>query len=250
METCQEDINTILTNAAKAGIRRILTIGIDLASSKRAVELASTHPGIYATVGIHPHSAEQVNEAACEQLKTLAGMDKVMGYGEIGLDYAKQYAPVAIQRNGFSRQLELARELDLPVVIHDREAHADTLALLREKGPFPAGGVMHCFSGDVSLAGQVLALGFYISIPGIVTFKNATDLQQVVREIPLEHMLLETDGPFLAPVPWRGKRNQPAHLLYTAAKVAALKDISLAEVADQTRRNTEQLFNLPPGNSQ
>ena len=250
MDAYQEDLNAVLLNAAEAGISRIITIGIDLASSKRAVELAAAHPGLYATVGIHPHSAEEVSSQACQQLKSLAAMDRVVGYGEIGLDYAKQYAPVDIQRNGFSRQLELARQLDLPVVIHDREAHDDTLALLREKGPFPAGGVMHCFSGDVSLAEQVLALGFYISIPGIVTFKNATDLQQVVREIPLERMLLETDGPFLAPVPWRGKRNQPGHLLYTAAKVAALRNIPLAEVADQTRRNTEQLFNLSPGSGQ
>ncbi len=249
MDAYQEDLDTVLTAAAEAGVKRIITIGIDLASSRKAVELAASRPGIYATVGIHPHSADEVTETTCEQLRILSAMDRVVGYGEIGLDYAKQYALVETQLNAFSRQLELARDVLLPVVIHDREAHEDTLALLREKGPFPAGGVMHCFSGDIALAEQVLALDFHISIPGIVTFKNAADLQQVVREIPLDRMLLETDGPFLAPEPWRGKRNQPGYLLYTADKVAALKNISVQTVADQTRRNTEQLFNLVSGNS-
>ncbi len=245
MEAYQNNLDDIISSADRCGVNRIITIGIDLASSRQAVKLADLYPGVYATVGIHPHSAQEADEATYRTLQTLAAHPKVVGYGEIGLDYAKQYAPVDIQLNEFSRQLELARELQLPVIIHDRDAHRDTLDLLRTKGPFAAGGVMHCFSGDISFAGQVLELGFYISIPGIVTFKNATELQQVVKETPLERMLLETDGPFLAPVPWRGKTNRPDYLLYTAGKVAELKNISIDEVAVQTMYNTTQLFSLP-----
>ena len=145
----------------------------------------------------------------------------------------------------FSRQLELAKELELPIIIHDREAHEDTVHIIREQGPFPASGVMHCFSGDMAFARQVLDLGLYISIPGIVTFKNALELQKVACEIPLDRMLLETDGPFLTPAPFRGKRNRPEYLLYTAAMVAELRGISINEVARQTSQNTRQLFSLP-----
>ena len=245
MEAYNEDLDDIIATAELCGVSRILTIGIDLVSSRKAVELTKRYPGVYASVGIHPHSADEADATSYRELKRLAADPKVIGYGEIGLDYAKQYAPVDIQQHEFSRQLELARELNLPVIIHDRDAHADTLALLKQQGPFPAGGVMHCFSGDTTFARQVLELDFYISIPGIITFKNAESLQQVVREIPLDRMLLETDGPFLAPVPWRGKINRPDYLLYTAGKVAELKNISIDEVAEQTMRNTEQLFSLP-----
>jgi TatD DNase family protein len=245
MNAYHGDLDEIINSAGKRGVNRIITIGIDLSSSRKAVELADQYPGVYATVGIHPHSAEDASDAVYRELKKLATEPKVVGYGEIGLDYAKQYAPISIQRREFSRQLDLAGDLHLPVVIHDRDAHEDTLMLLREREPFPAGGVMHCFSGDVSFARQVLELGFYVSIPGIVTFKNAVELQQVVREVPLTRLLLETDGPFLAPAPWRGKTNRPEYLLYTAGKVAELKNISVDEVANKTTLNTEKLFSLP-----
>ena len=142
-------------------------------------------------------------------------------------------------------QLELAKELNLPVVIHDREAHEETIQLLREIGPFPKRGVMHCFSGDVSLARQVIDLGFYISIPGIVTFKNAKELQEVVQTTDIQHLILETDGPFLAPVPFRGKRNTPAKIIHTAQMVADLKSMSLNDVATMTTHNATDLFQLP-----
>ena len=242
MDAYQDTLHEIIDAAAKCGISRIISIGIDVSSSRKAVKLAELYPGVFATIGIHPHSADEAGESAYRDLKELATAPGVVGYGEIGLDYAKQYAPVDMQRRAFADQLDLAKDLQLPVVIHDREAHQDTLTLLHEKGPFPAGGVMHCFSGDVELARKVLDLGFYISIPGIVTFKNSAELQQVVREIPLQRLLLETDGPFLAPVPWRGKINKPEYLLYTAGKVAELKKISIDEVARQTADNTNQLF--------
>ncbi|MCI5221402.1 MAG: TatD family deoxyribonuclease [Candidatus Electrothrix sp. AR4] len=244
MEAYQDDLEEIIASAERCGIKKIITIGIDLASSRRAVDLAETYSGVYAAVGMHPHSAEEADEAVYLQLSELAASEKVVAYGEVGLDYAKKYAPIDRQLREFAKQLDLAKELDLPIIIHDRDAHEDTLKMIREKGPFPAGGVMHCFSGDSTFARQVLEQGLYISIPGIVTFKNAAEMQKVVREIPLERMLLETDGPFLAPVPWRGKRNRPDYLLYTAAMVAELRDISLDEVARQTELNTREIFSL------
>lgn len=245
MEADQDDIDDLIASARQCGVHTIITIGIDLVSSQRAAELADIYPDVYASVGIHPHSAEEGGDAVYQQLKEVAASDKVVAYGEIGLDYAKRYAPAERQRAEFARQLECAKELNLPIIIHDRDAHEDTLRIIKEQGPFPAGGVMHCFSGDTVLAYQVLDLGLYISVPGIVTFKNASELQKVTREIPLERMLLETDGPFLTPIPFRGKRNRPEYLLYTAAKVAELKNISIEELARQISENTRQLFSLP-----
>ena len=178
-------------------------------------------------------------------------LEFLIGIRELGLERIKKscrpslVAEVAADVVEEKLELELAKELNLPIIIHDREAHEDTLEMIRQKGPFPAGGVMHCFSGDTALASQLLDAGLYISIPGIVTFKNAAEMQQVVRETPLDRMLLETDGPFLAPVPYRGKRNLPEYLLYTAAAVAELKGIPLEEVARQTTANTRALFSLP-----
>jgi TatD DNase family protein len=240
------DLDDVISSAVHAGVRRTITIGIDLESSRKAVALAQRHPEIYAAVGIHPHSAEEVSESACRELEKLAKNDRVVAYGEIGLDYAKQYAPVNIQQQAFILQLSLAKKLGLPVVIHDRDAHEDTMDALRKEAPFPAGGVMHCFSGDMELAEQVLELGFYISIPGIVTFNKADTLQKVAASVPMDRLLLETDGPFLAPVPWRGKTNMPAYLPYTADKIAKLRNISINEVARATALNTEKLFGIAP----
>jgi len=227
-------------------VTNIITIGIDKASSKQAVLLAERYPSIYASVGVHPHDAAGVNDSDFDEIAQLSTHKKVVGYGEIGLDYAKMYSPKEIQQQVFSRQLTLAQELNLPVIIHDRDAHEDTLAILKRHAPFPAGGVMHCFSGDIELAEQVVELGFFVSIPGIVTFKNAAALQEVARALPLQSMLIETDGPFLAPVPFRGKRNTPELILHTAKKIAQLRDTTLEAVAAQTTDNARALFNLPP----
>lgn len=240
------DLPEVLTRARAAGVERIITIGIDLTSSRRAVDLARTHAELAATIGIHPHHAGECDEAGYDALCRLArsASSQVVGYGEIGLDYAKPYAPPLVQREHFARQLCLARDLDLPVVIHDRDAHADCLAMLRE-ADLPAGGVMHCFSGDLAFARVVLDLGLFISIPGIVTFKNAAQLHEVARTIPLERMLLETDGPFLAPVPRRGKRNEPALLPHIARAVAALRNEPPEDIARATTSNARRLFRLP-----
>ncbi len=246
MQSYEDDFNDILERATAHGVKHIITIGINEPSSNKAIEIAKRYPMVKATVGIHPHDVDNIHSSTWENLTTLIKDNRkhVVAYGEIGLDYAKQYSAPDNQRNAFRTQLQMARELNLPVVIHDRDAHADTISLLHECGPFPKGGVMHCFSGDLKFAREVLDLGFLISIPGVVTFKNGVLLQEVVKSIPLESLILETDGPFLAPVPWRGKRNEPAYLLYTAKKVAAIKDISMDELARQTSRNVKNLFNF------
>ena len=245
MDAYSGQLDGILQASAAAGVARVITIGIDLASSRKAVEIANKYPDVFATVGIHPHSAEDANEKVYTELSALAAHPKVVGYGEIGLDYAKQYAPIDVQQKQFARQLNLAKKLQLPVIIHDREAHKDTLKIITENMPFPAGGVLHCFSGDIYFAQEILDLGFYISIPGIVTFKNAKDLQEVAQAVPMDRILLETDGPFLAPVPWRGTTNRPDYLLYTAGKTAELRNSTVDEVARQTTLNAEKFFNLP-----
>lgn len=245
MEAYADDLDTVIATAIHHGVTRIITIGIDVASSEKAVELSSRHDNVFATVGIHPHDALQATPEAYARLRTLACQSRVVGYGEIGLDYVKNYAPREVQLRAFREQLAVARELDLPVVIHDREAHDDTLRLLRHAGPFAQHGVMHCFSGDVKLAFAVLDLGFYISIPGVATFANAQSLREVVKMVPIQHLLLETDGPFLAPVPFRGKRNEPKLMLYTAQLVAEIKNVPLEEVATATTANANRLFKLP-----
>ncbi len=247
MDAYGDDLDQVLCRARAAGVGRVITIGIDVASSRAAVALAQQHRGIFAAVGVHPHHVAEVDDRAYAELRQLAAHPRVVAYGEVGMDGVKGYVPLDLQRDHFRRQVVLAKELGLPLIVHDRETHAEVLAILQEAAPFPAGGVMHCFSGDAALAREVLALGFYVSVPGVVTFNNAAVLQEVVAAVPLNALLVETDGPFLAPAPWRGKRNEPAHVLYTAAKVAAVKGVSLDEVARQTTANAESLFGLAEG---
>jgi len=245
MEAYRSDLDAVIQTAAHHGVRRIITIGIDYPSSQRAVALADQYDNIFATIGVHPHDAAQATAQAFDQLAILARHRSVVGYGEIGLDYVKNYAPRDVQVKAFVQQLELARDLDLPVVIHDREAHDDTRNLLRSAGPLSRGGVMHCFSGDTQLAKEMIDLGLHISIPGVATFAKAQALHEVIRAVDLRHLLLETDGPFLAPVPYRGKRNEPKLLLYTAQMVADIKQLSLEAVAEATTANAVRLFQLP-----
>lgn len=240
----RDDLPEVLARSRQAGVGRIVTVGIDLVTSQAAIELAANDSSLFATVGVHPHHVRELAAGAYERLRELAAHPRVVAYGEIGLDYVKEYSPRAMQQEHFARQVDLARELSLPLIIHDREAHVDTLAVLRAAPSLAAGGVMHCFSGDAAFAEEVLALGFYISIPGVVTFPKAQVMREAVRQVPLDRLLLETDGPFLAPAPWRGKRNEPALMLHTAIKVAELKGVSLAELALATTANAERLFRL------
>ena len=246
MSNYEGELETILGRAKSHGVHTIISIGIDEKSSLAAVELAKQYPMIKATVGVHPHDIGHVDNETYDRLRNLIECNReyIVGYGEIGLDYAKQYTDPAAQIAAFRSQLELAKELRLPVIIHDRDAHEDTLKTLTQVAPFPEKGVMHCFSGDIVFAEKMIELGFLISIPGVVTFKNGKGLQEVVKQISINSLILETDGPFLAPVPMRGKRNEPSYLSYTAKKVAELKNVSVAEVAEQTSKNVMKLFNF------
>ncbi len=246
MQAYSDDLDTVLTRAGESGISSVVTIGVDLPSSRAAVALARQHNTIFATIGIHPHDAAQATENTYEQLARLYHDNKtvIAGYGEIGLDYVKIHSPVDIQKKHLTRQLQLAAGLHLPVVIHNREADDDTYTILREHGPLQNSGVMHCFSGDLEYAKKIIDLGMYISIPGIVTFKNAEKLKTVAQKIPLERMLIETDGPFLTPHPFRGKRNEPAFVLFTAAEIAKLRGLPVEEIAYHTSENATELFNL------
>ena len=245
MDAYHPDLDEVLSTAAHHGIGKIVTIGIDDQSSRQAVLLAHRYDNVFATVGFHPHDTAKVTPKALQQLADLTADRKVVGFGEIGLDYVKNYAPQEVQRQVFTAQLHLAKDLDLPIIIHDREAHTDICRLIEAAGPFPRGGVMHCFSGDRHLAEQMIAMGFALSIPGVVTFANAHSLHEVVRSIDLQHLLLETDGPYLAPVPFRGKRNEPKLMVLTAQKVAELKGVTLDDIAEATTMNAMRLFRLP-----
>ena len=245
MAEYRHDRDQVIARALGHGVRGIVTIGIDLASSQAAVMMARRSKAVRATVGFHPHDAEQASAESLARLAAIAdgNQDEVVGWGEIGLDYVKKYAPPDTQRDIFRTQLDIARELKLPVIIHDREAHDDCLRIIGEAGPFDQGGIMHCFSGDLDFARRVIDHNFHISIPGVVTFNKAEEMQEVAAQVPIGRLLLETDGPFLAPVPHRGKRNEPLYTLYTAARVAELRGIDIGELASQTTKNCCSLFN-------
>ncbi len=249
MTSYDKDLTEVLERAYAFQIKRIVSIGIDLHSSERAILLARKHRQLSATIGIHPHDVKNTTERDYELLEQLhtKHAKHIVGYGEIGLDYVKNYSPTDKQQHHFAHQLNLASKLNLPVIIHNREADRDTIDILKKSNPLSRGGIMHCFSGDYNFARQVLDLGLLVSIPGIVTFKNATTLHEVVKKIPLDSLVLETDGPFLAPHPYRGKRNEPSFILHTASKVAEIRNISIEEVARQTSLNSEKLFQFNNG---
>lgn len=242
MLSVDADLEDIIRRADEAGVEKLITIGSDLKGSKAAVRIASEHDSVFATVGIHPHDAVEFSPEASEMVKNLAGSERVVAIGEIGLDYHYDHSPREVQRDTFREQLSLAGELDLPVVVHSREAKEDTLKILSESGI--ERGVMHCFSGDTDMAGRVMAMGLYISIAGPVTFKNASGLQEVAVVIPDEYLLVETDAPYLAPVPLRGKKNEPACLVHTAQKLADLRGVSYEDIARITTLNAGRLFGI------
>jgi TatD DNase family protein len=246
MSAYAPDLDKVLERAFTTSIKRIISIGIDLQSSKNCIALARHHKQIFATIGIHPHEVELLNDKEYAALFKLFEdhSPHIVGFGEIGLDYRKLHSDPTKQRFHFRRQLEMARELNLPVIIHNRDADDDMYSILRQALPLAKGGIMHCFSGDYSFAQRVLDLGLMISVPGIVTFKNSKTMQEVAQKIPLSSMLLETDGPYLAPHPFRGKRNEPAYLIYTAEKIAELRQIDVEELTKQTTANAEKLFSF------
>jgi TatD DNase family protein len=237
----------VIARAREAGVETIIAVGGagDMSSNNEAVALASSFVNVYATVGMHPHDAKRVGDEQVNALKQLAASPKVVAIGETGLDYYYSHSPNETQREVFLRFMHLALETKLPLVVHERDAAKETAALLRAEGGGSLSGVIHCFTGDYEAARRYLDLGFYLSFTGIVTFKNADALRQVARQVPLERMCVETDSPYLAPVPHRGKRNEPAYVRLVAETLARVKNISFEEAARATTANARALFRLP-----
>ncbi len=244
LEEFAADFPEVLERAKENGVGWIVNIGYDLESSRRAVALARQFPQFYAAIGVHPHEAEGADEATWPVLTDLASEPKAVAVGEIGLDYYRDLSPRPRQQAVFRRQIALARELGRPVIIHDRDAHQDTLTILKEERAGELGGVMHCFSGSWETAKECLKLGFYISIAGPVTFRNAPKVQEVAQKAPLDRLLVETDSPYLAPDPYRGKRNESAYVRLVAEKIASLRGIGFEQVAEATTANARRLFGI------
>ena len=238
------DREEVLNRAFQAGVQRIITIGIDLESSLKALDLAIKHPFIFSTVGYHPHNAKEADPQVLERLSELAREPKVVAWGEIGLDFFRRHSPPDRQRAVFNEQMDLARRLDLPVIIHSRDANEEVIETLRIRKNHRQCGVFHCFSGDYPMAMELVDMGFYISIPGTVTYKNASKVQEVAARIPLDHLLVETDAPYLTPVPFRGERNEPLFVTHTVRKIAELRHVDFEEVAERTSQNAKKLFGL------
>ncbi len=238
------DLEEVISRSLAVGVNTIVTVGTDLESSRQAVLLAEQYPSVYAAVGIHPHEAAQAKPDDLAELWHLSKREKVVAIGEMGLDFYRNLSPAKIQEEIFVAQLELAQRAGKPVIVHDRQAHRATMAILQEKAK-GLRGVLHCFSGDLEIALQAMKMDLAISVAGPVTFQNARRLQALVCELPLEHILIETDCPYLAPHPYRGQRNEPAYVRFVAARIAALKATSLEQVAQVTTANAKRLFALP-----
>lgn len=239
-----DELDAVIERARLAGVSKMLTVGTTLEGSLSSLEIAKKFPFIYSTAGVHPHEATSVKEGTLSEIHKIATHAKVVAIGEVGLDYHYEHSPRDIQKKVFSDFIAMAKDCNLPLIIHTREAEADTIDILTSQRAGDAGGVIHCFSGSLDMAKRCTDMGFYISIPGIVTFNKATNVHDVVRNIPIDRMLIETDSPFLAPVPFRGKRNEPSYVVKVAEKVAELKGLSLEDVARITTLNAEKLFNL------
>ena len=243
------DREEVIARAREAGVKTMLNVGTGDPHSgaiDRAVDLAEKHEGIYAAVGVHPHDAKLFDDAAELHLLDLARQSpRVIAWGEIGLDYHYEHSPRDVQREVFRRQLRLARELNLPVVIHSREADDDTITILREVlTGYQRGGVLHCFGGSLAMAQDAIELGFFISFAGNLTFRKAEDLREVARQLPLDRLLIETDCPYLTPVPFRGRRNEPAHVIETAGCLAEIHGKDVEEIGPVTSENFVRLFGV------
>ncbi|MEH6524913.1 MAG: TatD family hydrolase [Sneathiella sp.] len=244
-EQLSSQLDDVVARAGDAGVGHMLTIGTKLREFNQVLEIAETYDNIHCSVGVHPHEAEtEGDEVTTEKLIDLSQNRKVVAIGETGLDYFYEHAPRDLQKKSFRIHIEAARETGLPLIVHTRNADTDTIDILQEeykKGPFT--GVIHCFSSGWKVAEKSMEIGFFISISGIVTFKTATELQDHVRRLPLEKLLVETDAPYLAPVPKRGKSNEPSFVAHTAAKIAELKETTLEKLSEKTTDNFFNLFN-------
>ena len=240
----KDDFQQVLQRAKENNVLSIVNIGYNLESSYKSIELAEQYDQIVAAIGFHPHDASDVKEQEWAPFRELVGHHRVVAIGEMGLDYYRNLSPKEIQKNVFREQIRIAKEIKKPIIIHDRDAHLDVLTIIKEEQAGANGGVMHCFSGSKETAKECMDLGFHISIAGPVTFANAPRLQDVARYIPLDRLMIETDCPYLAPVPHRGKRNEPAYVRYVAEKIAELRQLDYEQIAEATAKNTKQLFRI------
>lgn len=238
----RDDVTGAVERAAAASVEKMVVVGYDLPSSEEAVRLTTDHPAVFAAVAIHPHDAKDYDSSSEARLIELAADPKVVAIGEIGLDYHYDLSPREEQFHAFRAQLALAKEMGLPVIIHCREAYTDVLDVLEREGGAEIGGVMHCWAGTTEEANRTLALGFYLGFGGVITFKNAEEIRQIATASPLDSILLETDAPYLAPMPYRGKRNEPAYTRLVAEKLAEIRGISVGEVERVTTDNCRTLF--------
>ena len=250
-EEFDEDRDEVLARAREAGVDTLIVVGGagDLSTNDQAVKLAEAHAGLYATVGMHPHDAKDVSTEAMDRLRGLAGHPKVVAIGETGLDFHYDHSPRQVQRDMFERFAALAVETGLPIVVHNRESDREVAETIRNRGGGSLQGVIHCFTSDAAAARTFLDLGFYLSFSGIVTFKTAEGLRDIARWVPLDRLLIETDAPFLAPVPKRGRRNEPAYVRFVAETLAHVRGVSVDEIADAASSNTRALFRLPEGDT-
>ena len=243
-EAFLDDLPEVLQRANEAGLEKIICIGYDYESSAEAVKLAQKHPQVYAVVGVHPHDAKTLKEETIAGLYTLAREPKVVAFGVIGLDFYRNLSPRDLQEKAFIAQIKLAQELYKPIVIHDRDAHQEVFSIIKKEKAGRNQGVLHCYSGHLPLAIDLMKEGFYISFAGPLTYKNAKKTVEVAGKIPLDRILIETDCPYLSPEPLRGKRNEPANVSHIAEKLAAIRNKPVEEIAYLTALNTKQVFRI------
>lgn len=240
----QEDVDEVIQRAKDAGVSYIVVVGFDEKTIRGAMKLAEQYEFIYASVGWHPVDAIDMTDEHLQWLEELAAHPKVVALGEMGLDYHWDKSPKDVQKEVFRKQIRLAKKVKLPIIIHNREASQDIVDILKEEDAQEVGGIMHCFSGSVEIAKLCLDMNFHISLGGPVTFKNAKKPKEVAKAVPLERLLIETDCPYLAPHPYRGKRNEPAYVKLVAEKIAEIKEISIEELGKITTENAKKLFNI------
>ncbi len=241
----KDEVEDVLKRAKEAGVGCLINVGTDIESSRTVIGLAEKYSQIYAVVGIHPHEVQEMTDQDLVTLKEMAQHEKVVAIGEVGLDYYYEHSPKEIQQKRLRDFIHLAREVKLPLVIHCRDAFDDCFRIFDEENAWKLGGVFHCYTGDLETAKKIIKKGFYVSFSGIVTFKKATELHEAVKGLPRDRYLIETDCPFLAPEPFRGKRNEPAYVKYVAEKISELKSLNVSDVARISARNTKDVFGLP-----
>lgn len=243
-ERFELDRSDVIERAHRSGVSYIINAASDIKSCEEGIAFARKYEYMYAAVGVHPHEVGKLDENTLDRIGQLAKEEKVVAIGEIGLDYYYDTAPREIQKHWFAQQINLARELQLPIIVHDRDAHQDSMNILKDNKANEVGGVFHCYSGSVEMAKELIDYNFYISVGGALTFKNAKKLVEVVRWVPMERLLIETDCPYLTPEPHRGKRNDSSYVRFVAEKMAQIKELSFEEVAEITLENAKKLFRI------